>query len=185
MQWLRKPAGEPLAVSMPGVKLGDRLLILGCSDIALIVALAIKAGLTGRACILDESEAVRVRAAAAVEREGALVESFAAPFTSLPFGAASFDVAVVRNVLGSIQQERRLPTGAEVHRVLRPGGRCVVIDDGGRGGLAGLLGGRGDRGYASAGGANAILSGAGFRGVRTLAEREGLVFVEGVKPGHP
>ena len=41
-------------------------------------------------------------AAAAVEQEGALVESFAAPMTALPFEASSFDVVVARNVLPAI-----------------------------------------------------------------------------------
>lgn len=184
MQWLRKPAGDPLAVSMPGVKLGDRLLVLGCSDTPLIAALATKAGLTGRACILDESDHVRERAAANVEREGALVESFAAPLTALPFDAAAFDIVVIRNSLANVAPDRQPLAAAEVHRVLRPGGRCVVIDDGARGGLAGLMGGGRSRGsYASDQGAPPLLSAAGFRGVRTLAEREGLIFVEGVKPG--
>jgi len=64
MVWFRKPAGDPLAVSMSGLKLGDRLLMLGCADTALAAALAAKVGLTGRACVLDES-ADRVTAAAA------------------------------------------------------------------------------------------------------------------------
>jgi ubiquinone/menaquinone biosynthesis C-methylase UbiE len=187
MPWFRKPAGDPLAVSMPGVKLGDRLLVVGCSDTALIAALASKAGLTGRACILDESDEIRERAAAAVEKDGVLVESFAARITTLPFEAGAFDVVVIRNALAAISEERRLQAAAEIHRVLRPGGRCVVVDDGRRGGLAGLIGGasRTDPRYVADGGASRVLSAAGFRGVRTLAEREGLIFVEGVKPGQP
>ena len=41
---------------MTGIKLGDRVLILGVSDTALIAALGIKAGLTGRTCIVDTGE---------------------------------------------------------------------------------------------------------------------------------
>jgi SAM-dependent methyltransferase len=184
MAWFRKPAGEPLAVSMPGMKLGDRLLVIGASDIGLVAALANKVGLTGRACLVAESEAARSRAAAAVEREGALIESFSAHASALPFDAGSFDVVIVRNVLGTLPADMRRNVAGEVLRVLRPGGRCNVIDDAKPGGLAGLIGGgrRLDPAYATEG-ALPVLTAGGFRAVRVLAEREGLVFVEGVKPG--
>jgi hypothetical protein len=55
MRWFRKPAGDPLAVSMSGLKLGDRLLVLGCSDPRLIAALAY-ATVTG---IATEPEVLR------------------------------------------------------------------------------------------------------------------------------
>ena len=186
MPWFRKSSLEPLAVSMSGIKLGDRLLVIGCDDTALIAALAGKAGLTGRACMVCASAEQRVRAARMVEGDGALVESFDAHPTKLPFEAASFDVAIIRNLLPSLDPGSRSVTVAEVRRVIRPGGRCIVIDDAPRRGFARLIGGglADDYGhYVQAGGGAVLLQGAGFRGVRTLAEREALVFVEGVKAG--
>ncbi len=178
--------GEPLAVAMSGVKLGDRLLVLGCSDAHLIAGLAAKAGLTGRACALDESQERTTRAAAAVERDGVLLESFTAPWSSLPFDPASFDVVVIRDVLPSLQREPRVRCVLEAWRVLRDGGRCVVIDRAARGGLGALISGRGGgEQYSAAGGAPRALEADGFVAVRTLAEREGLVFAEGVKPNRP
>jgi SAM-dependent methyltransferase len=186
MRWFKKPAGDPLMVSMCGVKLGDRLLVLGCSDTALIAALATKAGLTGRAVIVDESDEARTRAHAIVEKDGVLVESFTSPFNSLPFEAHAFDVVVMRNVMAVIRADLRLPAVAETTRVLRPGGRCLVINDVRRGGLASLVGiHAGDESPASGAATVGLLGEVGFRGARTLAEREGLVFVEGVKPGQP
>jgi ubiquinone/menaquinone biosynthesis C-methylase UbiE len=183
MRWLRKPAGDPLAVTMSGIKLGDRLIAIGSSDTNLVAALAIKAGLTGRVCLVDEPEQDLARAAADIEREGALVESFSAPLTSLPFEPGSFDVAVLRNVIGASDAARRASILSEVHRVVRPGGRCVVIEGDPRSGLAGLFRSGSAAGDADkAGGAPSLLPAAGFRGVRVLAEAEGLIFVEGVKP---
>ena len=43
-KWFRPAALDPLSVSMAGVKLGDRVLVIGCSDPLLIAALAAKAG---------------------------------------------------------------------------------------------------------------------------------------------
>lgn len=183
MRFFRKSSGDPLIVSMCGVKLGDRLLILGCSDVVLIAALAAKVGLTGRAVIVDESDEVRNSAAMAVEKEGALVESFGSSFESLPFEDHAFDVVIMRNVLSSIPMDHRAATVRETTRVVRPGGRCIVINDARRGSLAGLVGRPRDDSPASGPVAVTLLTDAGFRAARTLAEREGLVFVEGVKPG--
>ena len=100
MPWLKKGAPtDSLAVSMSGAKLGDRLLVIGCSDQALIAALGSKAGLTGRACAVDASPDRVAEAARFAEREGALVETATAPEWTLPFDADAFDLVVVRDVL--------------------------------------------------------------------------------------
>jgi ubiquinone/menaquinone biosynthesis C-methylase UbiE len=182
MSWFRKSQLDPLAVTMCGVKLGDRLLVIGASDPALVAALAGKAGLTGRACVLDASAPASQATARAVERAGALIESFVAPWTMLPFEPQAFDVVVIRNVLSELEGDARLRVATETHRVLRPGGRSVVVEDLPRGGLGGLLhSSRINPQYQRSGGATHVLEAAGFRGVRTLAEREGQLFVEGIK----
>lgn len=182
MKWFRASEHEPLAVSMAGVRLGDRLLIVGGGDARLLAGVAVKTGLTGRACIVDESEARTAAAAAAAERDGALVEGFTAPWTSLPFGNAEFDVAIVRHVLPGLREDQRIACLAEVRRVLRPGGRGLVIDGIERTGLRALIGGGPARAGSTADRpAVQALEAAGFRAVRTLAERAGLVFVEGVR----
>jgi ubiquinone/menaquinone biosynthesis C-methylase UbiE len=183
MPWFRKSQLEPLAITMSGVKLGDRLLIVGASDALLIAALAGKAGLTGRACMVDAVEATTRSSAALAEREGALVESFTSPWTMMPFEPQAFDVVVIRDVLKQLESDARLRSVAEVYRVLRPGGRAVVIEDTKRGGMGALFRGEpANPQYERSGGATHVLEAAGFRGVRTLAEREGQVFVEGIKP---
>jgi len=167
---------------MAGVKLGDRLLVLGTADTALIAALAAKVGLTGRACALDASESATTAAARLIEREGVLVETFTAPWTMLPFDGNTFDAVVLRNVLGGLDAEARMRSAAEVHRVLRGGGRAVVIDDHARRKLGGLVRtAPDDPQYERSGGAVHVLDAAGFKATRTLSEREGQVFVEGVK----
>jgi ubiquinone/menaquinone biosynthesis C-methylase UbiE len=182
MSWFRKSQLDPLAVTMAGVKLGDRLLVVGAADPALIAALAGKAGLTGRACVVDASPSATASAAAAVERHGALIESFTSAWTMMPFDAAAFDVVIIRNVWKEVDDDARLRSATEVHRVLRPGGRSVVIDDIDRAGFNVLVrGSKSDSPYQRSGGATHLLEAAGFRGVRTLAAREGQQFVEGIK----
>jgi SAM-dependent methyltransferase len=181
MSWLRKSTTEPLTVAMTGVKLADRVLIVGCSDPALIARLAIKAGLTGRACAVDRDAALVERTARTVEREGALVETSAAELPTLPFGQGTFDIVVLRDILGGLPEGSRAALVAEAQRVLRPGGRCLAIDTASRAGLGGLLSRPASTAFVAGGGAEPLLAAAGFAAVRTLAEREGVSFVEGVK----
>jgi ubiquinone/menaquinone biosynthesis C-methylase UbiE len=178
MPFFRHSSLEDLPVSIAGIKLGDRLLVAGCGDARLIARLAVKTGLTGRACAIDEQEARASRAAAIATREGALVEHFAAPWTMLPLDAASFDVAILRDVLATLDATRRSGALSEILRVLRPGGRCLVID----GGRRGWFGVRGSRsGYDPRG----TLDAAGFKAARIVAERDGMSYVEGVKENTP
>ena len=183
MRFLRKPARDPLAISMCGLKLGNRLLVIGASDPVLMAGLASKVGLTGRACMLDESPQRTAAAAAQVEKEGALIETFTSSLSVLPFDRELFDVVLLRNVLPALDEHRRAGVVREVERIVRPGGRCIVLDDLPRKGVLGMISG-GSPGTSPGAIAAAAIGPAGFRGVRILAEREGIVFVEGVKPAH-
>jgi ubiquinone/menaquinone biosynthesis C-methylase UbiE len=178
MKWfpLRKRESESLAVSMAGIKLGDRLLIVGCSDPLLIAQLATKTGLTGRAVAVDERDEVVANAAQIALGEGALVETSVSPFGTLPLETAAFDVAVVRDVLARLAAETRPAVLAEIRRVLRPGGRCLVIDSTPRGLAALVRSSTADVDHVS------LLQAAEFKAARLLAERAGQVFAEAVNP---
>jgi SAM-dependent methyltransferase len=178
-KWFRQSTLDPLAVSMTGVKLADRLLVIGCGDPRLIAALAVKAGLTGRACAVDDDQSLVSSAATIAEREGALIESAHAPGWRVPYPDESFDVVVVRDPGSSAMIQPGSPGVAEAHRVLRPGGRCVAIQGAPRGGISGMFGGGRP---PQADSLTTALQTAGFLAVRILAEREGLAFAEGVKP---
>jgi 27-O-demethylrifamycin SV methyltransferase len=169
--------GEPLVSAMSAVRSGDRLLIVGCGVTKVITQLAAKPGIAGRACAVDPSAERTARASAAAEREGALLEVETAPLTSLPYERDAFDVVVINHVLSELEAAQRVPCVAEATRVVRSGGRCVVVQ-GARTGLAAMFG-SGRRMAADE--VEAAMSSAGLRAVRTVAEREGLVFVEGAK----
>ena len=180
MGLFRKSAGEPLPVAMAAVKLGQRLLAVGATDPALIAQLATKAGLTGRACVVDPDPERLAAGAAAIEREGALVEAAQAAFGAWPYESESFDVVVMPRILALLDGPSRARCATDVMRVLRGGGRAIAIDPAPRKGLGALLG-RGEAGDPSYRGGAAVLQAAGFTAVRELAEAEGVVFVEGIK----
>ncbi len=165
-------------LAMVGVKMGDRLLQLGAGDGSLVAALATKVGLTGRAVIVDDSDAGLERARTAAEREGVLLEFERVSYGTLPFDGESFDVAVVNGILREASAESRVSMIDAVARVLRSGGRCLVVDRTGRRGLGALFGGSpaADPSYQP----EELLRSGGFKAVRTLGEGNGQRFVEGI-----
>jgi len=187
MFFLRKAKEtESLPIRMSGLRIGERLLQIGVDDPALVGQMGSKIGLSGSASVVvtDEADAVRVRRGAA--EAGALIDLHVTNLESLPFAADAFDVVVVHGVRGLLQSlSDRAGTGAmlrEARRVLRHGGRIIVIEAGPKSGLAKMISPyRPDPKYEAAGGTVGALQAAGFKPARTLWEREGYRFTEGLK----
>ena len=180
---LRKLGGpRDLEVSMAGLKLGSRVLQLDGGDGGLIAALAGAVGLSGHACAVVQADGQVAAFERAAAKAGVLVEVKVARFASLPYEEQSFDVVVIKDVLGRLPQNDRVFCLQETHRVLRSGGgRCLVIEQALRGGLGALFSRRSlDTRYA-AGGARAALAAEGFAGTRILSDRDGYRFTEGIR----
>jgi SAM-dependent methyltransferase len=183
--FLRKSRVEPLPVTMSAVRMGERVLQIGIDDPGLAVALAAKTGLSGNAAIVvtDDADAARARTAAATA--GVLVDVQVTPLAPLPFERAAFDLVIahsMRGLVSSLNANTRTAALREWHRVLRTGGRAMIIEAGAASGLKSLLRQpHGDNAYEASGGPVGALEEAGFRAVRVLAEREGYRFAEGVK----
>jgi ubiquinone/menaquinone biosynthesis C-methylase UbiE len=171
-----------LVIGMTGIKMGDRLLQVGCAHAGRLGAIASKVGLSGRAvCVVGDAESA-VRAQKGASDAGALVEVETTALTALPFDESAFDLAVVDDtggLLASMRAESRVAMLRQVFRVLRPAGRVMVIAAAPRGGLGALVT-RAQSGPPFD--AVPAVEAEGFRAVRRLAEREGLIFVEGIKP---
>lgn len=170
--FLRKSGSsrEPLPVAMIGLRMGERVVQIGLSDVRLMIALAAKPGISGRSALIvnDDSDAVRAQAAAA--DAGTLIETYVTRDT-LPFDDAAFDVAIVHGGDAPL---------AECHRVLRDGGRLVIVESGTRAGLAALLHSKRQPAGDPAATVAAVQR-AGFKAVRLLADKEGYRFIEGVR----
>ena len=178
----RGAAPHPLVVGMTGVKLGERFAQIGCAHGGRLGAIAAKVGLSGRAVAIVPDEASAARARKGAADAGALVEVETASTTALPVEEDGFDLVVIDDtagLLGSMQSDARAGTVLEARRILRPGGRLIVIGSAKRTGLGALLP-RPQAGVTVD--PTPALHAGGFKSVRTLAEREGLTFVEGMKP---
>jgi ubiquinone/menaquinone biosynthesis C-methylase UbiE len=174
-----------LIVGMSGVKLGERLAQIGCAHGGRLAAVARKVGLSGRAVAIVPDEVSARRAQKGAADAGVLVEIVTSQPTRAPIEDAAFDVVVIDDTarfLREMELTDRAATIHEAHRLLRPGGRVMVIGRTPRQGLRALLIPGPDGPPLDA---EPLLKAEGFRSVRTLAEREGFVFVEGVKPRQP
>jgi SAM-dependent methyltransferase len=179
LPFFKKPNIEPLALSMSGVRMGERVLQLGIDDPSLVGGIAAKVGMSGHAAaaVTDDAAAAKVRSAA--ERGGALIDVRTSPLTALPFDDGGFDVVIVhgrQGLLASLDDHTRTAALREGHRVLRHGGRIVIIEAGAGGGLGSMF-----RGTPAARTDTSALAAAGFKAPRVLAEREGFTFTEALK----
>jgi Methyltransferase domain len=178
----RMRAMDPLQVAMTGVRMGERYLQVFCSDATLTRGLATKTGLSGTAALAAPDDAQAARARSAASKAGVLIDVKVTPPATLPWEGASFDMVVIDETGGGFsslgRSERTATLQAALH-LLRPGGRAEIIERLGRGLLGGAPVVPAD--YSETGGAAGALRTAGFNPVRTLAEKDGFRFVEGLK----
>ncbi|MEU6995355.1 methyltransferase domain-containing protein [Streptomyces sp. NPDC046465] len=114
-----------------GVRAGSTLLDVGCGPGYLLSELREDTGPTGRVCGIDISESMlalareRCADATASAARGA-VDLRTGRAESIPFPDATFDAAVAVQVYEYVEDIGRALD--ELFRVLRPGGRAVVLD---------------------------------------------------------
>lgn len=172
---------HPLVVGMTGVKLGERFAQIGCAHGGRLGAIAAKVGLSGRAVCIAPDEAAAARARKGAAEAGVLVDVDVAEPSRLPLEDDGFDLVVVDDtggLLGAMPDATRAAAVRDALRILRPGGRVMVIGHAARSGIGAML----SRAAAPPFDAVPALAANGFKSVRALAEREGLVFFEGIKP---
>ena len=183
---LRRGRGPvDLLVDMAGVRLGERLLQAGAGNPRAFAVLAGKTGLTGRACAVVDSPAAAQPLRAAAADEGVLVEVVTAQGGFWPVDQESFDVGILDgNALLAADAGERAQRVRDMLRAVRRGGRVLAVYSSG-GGLAARFGLTGPSASAAGRGRDlaVALETGGFRPVRVLAEREGILFVEGFRPG--
>jgi len=181
LKLIRRRRDRPFdpAVAMLGVKGSDRVLFCGAGEPALAGAVGVITSLNGQTTVVDRRTGADTQVAAAAAAAGGLVDFEDAPLTLLPFDTDHWDVAVIVDDLRALEGEAAQAL-SEAIRVVRPGGRIVLLNRVSRPGLFGLVRGA----EASAEPAEKIvatLTAAGLRAARLLAEVEGVRYFEAVK----
>lgn len=125
------------AVRLSGAKPGDSILdcATGTGDLALVFKR--KVGASGRVVGTDFCPEMLQSAPAKAEREGLPVEFQVADAMALPFADATFDVASI--AFGIRNVDDPVKCLKEMARVVKPGGRVVVLEFGQPQGVFGAL----------------------------------------------
>jgi SAM-dependent methyltransferase len=176
----KQPPQDPTIVAMTGVRLGQRVLIVAEHEPSIAQHLGARVGLTGRILALGADAAGAARLESHAQRQGVLIDT-GVTMLPLPAENGSFDAALVDD---RREREAGLRTDALLHdvlRILRPGGRVIVLRRGTGRWTAGLFGRQPDPPDVSP--VTQALSAAGFHNPRFVGQREGMAFVEAYKRG--
>lgn len=177
-RWFRRaPALPDAALAMVGPRPSDEVLFLGAKDPSLAAETGAITRLNGRTVVVGQGADAGKRIDQAATQAGAILEFVDAPFTPLPFDAATFHIVVAP--IAAEWWTEYASSLAEAARVLRPGGRIVVI-----------IGER-SRGPFRVSPARppalatdavlALLKSSGFIAARQLAETDGVTYYEATK----
>jgi ubiquinone/menaquinone biosynthesis C-methylase UbiE len=107
---------------------GDALLDVGTGPGYLARAAAPRVGESGRAVGLDASPEMIAQARKRATQEASSAEFVEAEAQTMPFADGEFGVVVSRLAMHHLPGEAREQALAEMSRVLRPGGRLVLVD---------------------------------------------------------
>lgn len=173
----KAPSPHQTALAMVGARPGDRVLVAGRPEPAVVAELARITGLSGQTIIAIETASKAPYDAAAADA-GVLVEHVetgAAPAT-LPDTGGNHDVVVLHFDLAPLDDQTRDALAARAMALLRPGGRVIVIEGRKKGGWF-----SGTTPTLAADVVLGLLQRAGGHAVRTLGSADGISYFEARK----
>ncbi len=118
------------AIRLAGIRAGERVLEVACGTGRATVDLARAVGPTGRLDAVDLTAAMWQKACEKIERLGLLqrVEFRTGNARQLPFAEGTFDVLYNAYMFDLVPAEQFGPILVEFRRVLKPGGRLVLVN---------------------------------------------------------
>lgn len=159
------------------LKAGEAVLDVGCGTGDLTLRAARRVGAEGRAAGIDASPEMVKIARRKAAKKGRDIDFRVAPIEDLPFTDGEFDAALSSLMIHHLPDDLKLRGLVEVRRVLKPGGRLVVVDLKPSSGIVGflshLIAHRLPDDYAEQ--LRSIISEAGFEDVEILEVKSPLV----------
>ena len=146
------------------LKAGDSVLDVGCGTGTLAIVSKRRVGPTGTVHGIDASPEMIARAGEKAKKAGVEVFFKQGVVEALPFPDAHFDAVLSTLMLHHLPRKLREQCAREVRRVLKPGGRVLVVDfrESGRKGKGLLAHFRHRHGHVELDDMIAVLSGAGL-----------------------
>jgi ubiquinone/menaquinone biosynthesis C-methylase UbiE len=118
-------------VQLAGLGTGESVLDVGCGTGTLAIAAKRRVGPIGRVIGIDASPEMTARARAKAAKAAFDIHFRTAIAEALPFSDATFDAVLSTTVLHCLPGHARRQCISEMVRVLKPGGRLLVVDFGG------------------------------------------------------
>jgi ubiquinone/menaquinone biosynthesis C-methylase UbiE len=132
LAWLltfgRERAFRERILSFAKLKPGEAVLDVGCGTGTVALLAKKKVGPEGRVDGIDASAEMVARATAKARRTGLQVGFSTATAQDLPFKDGEFDIVLSTLVLHHLPKKGREEFAEEAIRVLRPGGRLLLVD---------------------------------------------------------
>jgi ubiquinone/menaquinone biosynthesis C-methylase UbiE len=119
---------DEAALDRAGVAPGMTVLDVGCGPGILTRAAQRRAGAGGAAHGLDASPEMVALAEGEAARRGVAARYHLGLAEALPFPDGSFDVVLSRLAVHHLPGDLKARAFGEMRRVLRPGGRCLILD---------------------------------------------------------
>ena len=119
---------EKTLLNLAGVKPGSKVLDVGCGPASLTLAAKRKSGPTGEVCGVDASPQMIAEARKQARKAHLEIDFRNAVAEKLPYEDNKFDAVVSRLVFHHLPGDLKEQALAEIYRVLKPGGTCLVVD---------------------------------------------------------
>jgi ubiquinone/menaquinone biosynthesis C-methylase UbiE len=117
-----------MTVDLAHIQAGEKVLEVGCGTGSLTLAAKKRAGPAGEVHGIDAApEMIRVARRKAA-RAGADIDFRVGLIQDIPFPDAQFDVVLASFMIFHMPEETRCKGLAEIRRVLKPGGRLLIVD---------------------------------------------------------
>ena len=125
-KFLRRTHGA--IVDLAALRPGERVLDVGCGTGSLSVALKASAGPAGSVHGIDASREMIHLARRNASRAGVNVTFQVGLAEALPFPDGTFDLVVSQLAIHHLPDDLKQSAFGEMHRVLKAGGRCLIVD---------------------------------------------------------
>lgn len=167
----REKAFREKVIDLAGIRHGEAILDVGCGTGSLTIAAKQRVATAGRVVGIDPAPEMIARAEKKAKKTGVEISFQTSAVERLPFPDAQFDVVLSSLMLHHLPKSAREQGAREINRVLKPGGRWIIVDfGGGEQRHKGLLGHfHFKHGYIKLSDILDLLNGAGFKDIESGA----------------